>query len=137
VNANADEFRLRKGKKMGQYHVLVNLDKKEIVNPDEIGLGVKQWEQFGDFAGSLADAMYLLCMTSPARGGGDLPRTAISGRWTGDRVVVLGDYTEDKDLPNEPDARNLYQKAAYWEDISFLVNEAFRAVYGKKLSEAR
>jgi hypothetical protein len=60
---------------MGQYHVLVNLDKKEIVTPHGLGLGLKQWEHLGEFNGTLADAMYLLVMTSPASGGGDFPST--------------------------------------------------------------
>jgi len=65
---------------MGQYHVLVNYDKKEVVEPYGLGLGAKQVEQLGAFKGTIADAMYLLVMTSPARGGGDLPMTSVSGR---------------------------------------------------------
>jgi len=85
---------------MGQYHVLVNVDKKEVVTPHQLGLGLKQWEHLGEFNGTLADALYVLTMTSPARGGGDLPETTISGRWAGDRCFVYGDYTEESDLPN-------------------------------------
>jgi hypothetical protein len=84
---------------MGQYHVLVNYDKKEVVTPHELGLGLKQWEHIGFEGGTLADALYILTMTSPARGGGDLPETVISGRWAGDRCFVYGDYTEESDLP--------------------------------------
>lgn len=84
---------------MGQYHVLVNVDKKETVSPHHLGLGLKQWEHLGEFNGTLADALYVLTMTSPARGGGDLPETNISGRWAGDRCFVFGDYTEASDLP--------------------------------------
>lgn len=29
---------------MGQYHVLVNLDKQEVVSPHGLGLGLKQYE---------------------------------------------------------------------------------------------
>ena len=65
---------------MGQYHRLVNLDAHEWVDPHRLGLGSKQAEHLGAFYGSLADALYLLTMTSPARGGGDLPFTEISGR---------------------------------------------------------
>lgn len=90
---------MTKGMHMGQYHVLVNYDKKETVSPHNLGLGLKQWEHLGEFNGTLADALYVLTMTSPARGGGDLPETAISGRWAGDRCFVYGDYTEMSDLP--------------------------------------
>lgn len=81
---------------MGQYHTLINLDKKEKVEPHDLGLGLKQWEHLGEFNGTLADAMYVLCMTSPAAGGGDLPELTISGRWAGDRVVIYGDYTSEE-----------------------------------------
>jgi hypothetical protein len=93
---------------MGQYHILANLDKNEVVHPHALGLGSKQYEHTG-CEGSLAEAMYLLVMTSPARGGGDWPEAELAGRWVGDRVVVLGDYTEDSDLPSELNGSKLYQ----------------------------
>jgi hypothetical protein len=118
---------------MGQYHVLVNLDKKEIVSPHGLGLGLKQWEHLGEFNGTLADAMYLLVMTSPNRGGGDLPSTNISSRWAGDRVLVLGDYTEDSDVASVPNAGLLYTEAYSYTDITDLVAEAFEQVFRIKI----
>lgn len=107
---------------MGQYHVLANLDKKEIVGPHALGLGLKQREHNGPFDGTLADALYFLTMTSPARGGGDYPHVSISGRWAGDRCVVLGDYTEDSDLPGYPAASTIWSDmedpSKGWTDIS-------------------
>ena len=118
---------------MGQYHKLVNLDKKEMVHPYNLGLGAKQYEQTGD-NGSLSDAIYLLVMTSPARGGGDWESfESLSGRWAGDRVVVLGDYTEDEDLPDIPNASKLYSESATsedWTDISDEVAVALGKVFG-------
>ncbi len=90
---------------MGQYHSLVNIDKKEIVNPHGLGLGAKQLEHL-NVQGSLSDALYLLVMTSPQRGGGDLLATPMSGHWAGDRVVVYGDYTEESDTPYIPKGEN-------------------------------
>jgi hypothetical protein len=120
---------------MGQYHLLVNLDKKQKVEPHELGLGVKQWEHLGEFNGTLADAMYLLCMTSPARGGGDLPATPMSGAWTGDRVVILGDYTQDSDLPNVPNAKNLYHEAdKTYDDVSHDVARSLEMAFKIKLT---
>lgn len=116
---------------MGQYHKLVNLDKKEYVDPHSIGLGSKQYEQTG-CEGSIADAMYLLVMTSPNRGGGDFPLTDVSGKWAGDRVVVLGDYTEDEDLPMFTEASRIYGQlydSGDWEDISNQVREALGRVF--------
>jgi hypothetical protein len=115
---------------MGQYHKLVNLDKKEIVHPYNLGLGAKQYEQTGD-NGSISDAIYLLVMTSPARGGGDWESfDGLSGRWAGDRVVVLGDYTEDEDLPGYENASKLYSQSYDWLDLSDEVAVALGKVFG-------
>ena len=88
---------------MGQYHMPVNLDKKEYVNPQKLGIGLKALEQlFGTF--SSGDVIGVLLMTSNGRGGGDLDEEGdpnkMIGRWVGDRVVVLGDYVEDGDIPD-------------------------------------
>jgi hypothetical protein len=119
---------------MGQYHVLVNLDKEEVVSPHGLGLGLKQYEHLGEFNGTLADAMYILTMTSPNRGNGDLPDTGISGRWAGDRVVVVGDYTSDADLPNYPNASLLFNATDKWVDITDLVATAFESVFRIKIT---
>jgi hypothetical protein len=115
---------------MGQYHRLVNLDKREWVNPHGLGLGSKQHEHTGAFNGSLSDAMYLLVMSSPARGGGDWQVTEVSGRWCGDRVVVLGDYTEDADISNVKNASALdAQIEKEFVDITPKVRDAFKVVF--------
>ena len=114
---------------MGQYHKLINLDKEEQVISYPLGLMAKQYEQTGT-AGSFGDALYLLLMSSPNRGGGDwdlFPN--LSGRWVGDRVIVLGDYTEDSDLPNYPNASKLYEASEQWTDISNEVAEALKKVF--------
>lgn len=115
---------------MGQYHVLVNYDKQETVTPHQLGLGLKQWEHIGEFNGTLADALYILTMTSPARGGGDLPETAISGRWAGDRCFVYGDYTEASDLPT-----GIYEsmKLDNYTEIGELVAEEMGKVFGFRM----
>jgi hypothetical protein len=97
---------------MGQYHILANLDNFEFVKPSDMGAGSKQYEHTF-YNGDLAHAMYLLTMTSPERGGGDWPITLMSGRWAGCRVVILGDYTEDGDLPDFPNASTLYKRISY------------------------
>jgi hypothetical protein len=115
---------------MGQYHRLVNLDKKEMVHPYNLGLGAKQYEQTGD-NGSMGDALYLLVMTSPSRGGGDWELFPdLSGRWVGDRVVIVGDYTEDGDIPNYENASQLYHQSEDWKDISDMVAVALGKVFG-------
>lgn len=121
---------------MGQYHRLVNLDKQEIVHPYNLGLGAKQYEQTGE-NGSISDAIYLLVMTSPSRGGGDWEEfPKVSGRWVGDRVVIVGDYTEDKDIPNYPNASKLYQESEDWKDISDAVAVALGKVFSFEINLA-
>jgi hypothetical protein len=123
-----------KEKKMGQYHKLINLDKHEVVEPYGLGLGAKQYEQTGTEA-SLGDAIYLLVMTSPASGGGDWPQTDVSGRWAGDRVVVLGDYTSAEALPEADKADKLYSESSTWEDITPKVREAFSEIFQARYNE--
>lgn len=92
----------KKGHTMGQYHSIYNLDKQEVIHPHDIGLGAKQREHTGHTA-SLSDMMYILTTCSPMRGGGDFVADVMKdfiGRWTGDRVVVVGDYSEQGDIPN-------------------------------------
>jgi len=116
---------------MGQYHRLVNLDTKEFVNPHGLGFGSKQYEHTST-EGSLADAMYLLATCSANRGGGDFPLTSVSGRWVGDRIVVVGDYTEDKDIPNYPSASKIYGQLDdenLWTEITGEVREAFKKIF--------
>lgn len=87
---------------MGQYHSIYNLDKKEVIHPYDIGLGAKQREHTGHEA-SLSDMLYVLTTCSPMRGGGDFWAEVMAdfiGRWVGDRVVVIGDYAEQGDIPN-------------------------------------
>jgi hypothetical protein len=119
---------------MGQYHKLINLDKHEVVEPHGLGLGAKQYEQTGVEA-SLADAIYLLVMTSANGGGGDWPLTEVSGRWAGDRVVVLGDYTSKEALPESDNADKLYSESSTWEDITPKVREAFSDIFEVRYSE--
>ena len=79
--------------KMGQYHTLYNLDKKEKVD----GLsGYKLLEQIG-YPKSTSTALFLLIANSNGRGGGDVEDHPLVGSWAGDRVVVQGDYAEEGD----------------------------------------
>jgi hypothetical protein len=82
---------------MGQYHIPVNLDKREFVHPHKLGCGLKLWEQLAAHPGTGAALVVLLASASNGQGGGDLrvgPR--IVGRWRGDRVAFVGDYDDSK-----------------------------------------
>jgi hypothetical protein len=113
---------------MGQYHLLVNSDKKEYVNPRDLGFGAKQLEHVG-FIGDLPLAQYWLTTCSRGRGFGDFVITELNehvlGRWTGDRVFILGDYTEIGDVPKVRSAhtfwKKIHAKESEWTNISSIV----------------
>lgn len=119
---------------MGQYHLTVNLDKKEFLDPHKLGCGLKLWEQLAN-PGNTGDALLILLACSNGRGGGDIyvneyrfekgevinfiPEgkeelaahiEAYVGHWAGDRIAVIGDYTEDGDLAPEYEASTVYRK---------------------------
>lgn len=77
---------------MGQYYMVVDLDRREYLHPHRLGSGLKLWELC---AGDLPRVLCYLLGQSTGGGGGDpRPRDAFPnvGRWAGDRVVVVGDY---------------------------------------------
>jgi hypothetical protein len=127
---------------MGQYHIVVNWDKKEYINPHEIGLGLKQGEQLGAFNATMGDIIYLLLAISNGRGGGDVPMDGIEhllGRWAGDRVFVAGDYAEPSDISIEgkPDAYAAYglvDEGDEWTNISSQINILIRNLWGIEVS---
>ena len=64
------------------------------------------------------------------------------GRWAGDRIVVVGDYSEDADLPKYKNFGNLYSvlsAAAYPDDRQDLgdIDEEYRAKYKAAIKEAK
>jgi hypothetical protein len=89
---------------MGQYHIVANLDKKELLHPHQFGDGLKMLE-FGH-SGYTMTGLTILLACSHNRGGGDLhvetetPITKhILGRWAGDRIAIIGDYSQPDDYP--------------------------------------
>lgn len=92
---------------MGQYHLLVNLDRREFVAPHKLGVGLKLMEQACSQGGTAMALILLLaasCRNSAGdvgRGGGD-PHTPdphhVVGRWVGQRVCFIGDYAEKNDI---------------------------------------
>ena len=82
---------------MGQYHHPVCIEAEEGLNPSW-GFGLKEGEQ-GFSRPSTANAMVALVC---ARGGNmpaDCSQSPLIGRWAGKRVLVQGDYAEDKRHP--------------------------------------
>jgi hypothetical protein len=114
---------------MGQYHSIYNLDKREVIHPHDIGLGAKQREHTGHEA-SLSDILYVLLTCSPMRGGGDFYAEVMKdfiGRWVGDKVVVIGDYSEQGDIPDFDFSTSKYED---FTDLSGQARSFIYEVYG-------
>lgn len=96
---------------MGQYHIVVNIDKQEYLHAHRMGDGLKMLE-FGCSGNGVMTGLTILLACSHDRGGGDLhvdvsnpvhkaAFDAAAGRWAGDRIIIVGDYTEKGDPGTE------------------------------------
>ena len=108
---------------MGQYFILVNTSKRQLIRPHAFGDGAKLLELAS--GGLTLTALAVLLADGNGRGGGDVrSNDPIVGSWAGDRIVVSGDYA-DPDRHGIPTAtaekpsRNLFKVALdEWEDVS-------------------
>jgi len=100
--------------KMGQYFILINLDKKECICSWNLSTGAKLWEWC---ANNICRLLPFLLRKSSENGGGDIRKDyKNAGRWAGNKIVLVGDYDDSK----------LYQKARdKFKDISKEVVEEF------------
>lgn len=94
---------------MGQYFLLANITKREVVDPGKLNQLVKfkEW-----LSGDQARVLVWLLRRSDESGGGDIDdpdRYETLGRWAGDQVLLVGDY----------DSSGLYKEAGRsFKDIS-------------------
>ena len=89
---------------MGQYHIIVNVDKQQFLHPHSMGDGLKLLE-FGCSSCGTMTALAVLLADSNGEGGGDLhidDPTDIAaivrdlpGSWAGDRIIIAGDYGDE------------------------------------------
>ena len=95
---------------MGQYFKLVNLDKREFVDPHVVGTGLKQYEQIANCPGTASACIVLLSAQRERRGGGDVDPEGrpVVGSWAGDRIALIGDYAERGDLKPKDNADLIY-----------------------------
>lgn len=81
---------------MGQYFIVVNLDKKEYLHPHDFGDGLKLLE-FGYSAMGTMTALALLLRQSSEGAGGDYQGdNPLVGSWAGDKITIVGDYDNSK-----------------------------------------
>jgi hypothetical protein len=106
--------------KMGQYYVIVNVTKKQFIDPHSFGDGAKLLEFCSSTEGMLL-ALSALLADGNGRGGGDIfcsqyrkeeakyfkkkiktfPNvtkfnSSLIGSWAGDRIVIAGDYADPR-----------------------------------------
>ena len=125
---------------MGQYHLVVNLDKQQYLHPCRLGDGQKLLE-FAD-GGATLTALAILLAKDNGRGIGDLhvaaphaplerwerngwervrtPHAPLVGSWAGDRIVIAGDYGDK--LPDSEETLYALAKRTY-EDVSVPLRE--------------
>jgi hypothetical protein len=83
---------------MGQYHHPVCIEAEEGLNPHGMDSGLKEGKQGFSRPSTPNAIVALVC----ARGGNmpaDCSQSPLIGRWAGKRVLIQGDYAEDKDIP--------------------------------------
>ena len=79
---------------MGQYYYIVNMSKRQFLDPHKFGDGMKLLE-FGCSQTGTLTALAVLLADGNGRGGGDLhSENPIIGSWKGDRIVIAGDYAD-------------------------------------------
>ena len=112
---------------MGQYWKPVNLTKREFINPHKLGTGIKLLELAS--SPDLAAALVILLAAMPVRrGGGDFQSNPFIGRWAGDKVVFVGDYSVDEDMPNSPIPFGQVYQLTYGNDSEGGKQKAFTDV---------
>lgn len=97
---------------MGQYHVLVNLTKRQAIVPHQLGDGLKLHEQMYS-SGGVGAALIVLLAVSNGRGGGDIhSESEVIGSWAGDALAIVGDYAEDRDIDVrlDPEPSSIYDR---------------------------
>ena len=109
---------------MGQYYKIVNIKKKQYITPHTFGDGSKLME-FSMSANGVLAGLAILLADGNGRGGGDLhSENDIVGSWSGDNIVIAGDYADTGKFVKEPE-QNLYEVASSeGEDISIKVLDA-------------
>ena len=79
---------------MGQHFYIVNLDRREYLDPLNLGGGMKLWEIA---ANPCLNVLAFLLRQSSGGGGGDTQKPYVhAGRWAGDRIAIVGDYDESE-----------------------------------------
>lgn len=112
---------------MSQGYYIINLDKKEFLQPQAFGEG-HQMCAFGRSSASVMFGLAILLADGSQKAGGDVRGKAHdwAGRWKGDRIKISGDYADDNlqsTIRNDllrPD----HGLSSEWHNISIPMREA-------------
>ncbi len=102
---------------MGQYFVIVNVDRREFLDPGYFDHGSKLGDLVrGGLTGALTGLTYLLALSGSIAGGELHETDPMFGRWAGQRIAIVGDYYGGTvgDLAWETELT--YAKVQYWQD---------------------
>ena len=123
---------------MGQYYLVVNTTKKQFLYPHCFGDGLKLLE-FGCSSNGTMTALAVLLANSNGRGGGDLHSTdEIVGSWSNNRIVIVGDYADERLHIPQKDLDAWRREAARDPQADYkdpnlyaLANEVYEDISGK------
>jgi hypothetical protein len=110
---------------MGQYYLVINLDKRQYLNPHACGEAAGLMDFASNVAGTMTALALLLNDRDRAEPGDSEPGGEVHGSWSGDRVVIVGDYGPDGRYTDRPDTNLYFLAASEFTDIS---QAAMRAV---------
>ena len=111
---------------MGQYYLLVNVSKKEYIDPHKIHEGAKFYELVS--GSSMGVLLLFLLHKSDAIAYGDVedPQNyKYLGHWSGDEVYLVGDYDSSQ--------LYTYAKAKFRDITADVVEEYNRFMNGERL----
>ncbi len=95
---------------MGQYYHIVNIEKKQYIDPHKFYDGGKLLE-FGCASNGTMTALAILLADGNGRGGGDLRSDdPIIGSWAGNKIVITGDYADGGKFINKGEMKKLYKR---------------------------
>jgi hypothetical protein len=109
---------------MGQYHNIVSATANEYLDPHALGCGLKMLEQGLTYAGTRA-ALIAMISRSPGNQPADLGYSPMIGRWAGHRILGIGDYAEDEDIPgwDGTPLSKIYKLCDTPSDLEYMLRE--------------
>lgn len=91
------------------------------MHPHALDDGLKLVEQAGSGTGGIGSALILLLTASNGYSDGDFDegdQSGVTGRWSGDRGVIVGVYAEPEDLAPKHEAELVYDFCGTRADVS-------------------